>query len=127
MSLILKAAKTTPIRIDIDIDTDAGRIKGHFTGHAHIRSKAQLKEFAERLGKLADDGAAADADATILREMYERFDGLANESGPLSGDAAFSEILEGPLSVHLTRSALNAYWQHLSGAREGNSQPARAR
>lgn len=126
MSLIIKTAKTTPIKINIDLDTDAGPIKGFFTGHASIRSKAELKAFAERLAKLAEDGDS-DADSTILHEMYEKFDGLENASGALTGEAAFSEILSGPLSVHLTRAATEAYWSHLAGAREGNARPARAR
>lgn len=126
MSLTTKVATTTPVKIEIDLDTNAGRIKGHFTGHARIRSKPQLKEFADRLQKLADDGAD-DADGVILREMFTGFDGLANEDGPLTGDAAFEEVLNGPLSVPLTRLAMDAYWAQLNGAREGNARPLRAR
>lgn len=126
MSLIVKAAATTPIRIELDLDTNDGRIKGHFTGHARIRSKPQLKEFADRLAKLAEDGVE-DADRIILTEMYESFDGLGNADGPLKGEAAFDEILSGPLSVHLTRLALDGYWSQLNGGREGNVRPQRAR
>ena len=77
MSLNIKAATTCPIRIDVDLDTDVGKVKGHFTGHARIRSKPELKAFSERLAKLADEGVE-DADGIILREMYTGFDGLSN-------------------------------------------------
>lgn len=126
MTLTIKIAKTTPIRIDLDLQTDAGPIKGHFTGHARIRSKPELKAFADRLAKLADDGVE-DAESVILHEMYERFEGLGNEGGALTGEAAFDEILNGALSVHLTRLALDAYWLQLNGGREGNGRPQRAR
>ena len=126
MTLVIKTAALTPVRIELDLQTDAGPIKGHFTGHARIRSKPELKAFADRLAKLAEDGTE-DADGIILREMYDRFEGLGNESGPLTGDAAFEEVLNGKLSVHLTRLALDAYWAQLNGAREGNGRPQRAR
>ena len=126
MTLIVKTAKTSPVRIELDLDTDIGPIKGHFTGHARIRSKKQLMEFADSLAKLAEE-APENADETILREMFASFDGLGNESGPLSGDDAFVEVLTGLLSVHLTRLAMDAYWAHLGGAREGNAPPRRAR
>lgn len=126
MSLIVKVAKTTPLRIELDLKTDVGPIKGFFTGHARIRSKAELKAFSERLTKLVDDGVE-DAESIVLHEMYESFEGLANASGELTGEAAFVEVLTGPLSMHLTHLALDAYWSQLGGAREGNGRPSRAR
>jgi hypothetical protein len=130
MSLIIKTAKTTPIRIDIDLQTNEGQIKGHFTGHAFIRSKPQLLELQKRIDAITDDATATalEREEKILREMYEKFDGLADESGELTGDAAFGAMITGPLSVHLTQAATEAYWAFLSGEkRQGNSrrQPAR--
>lgn len=126
MSLIIKTAKTLPVRIDIDIDTNAGRIKGYFTGHAIIRSKPELQGFSEELQTLFAD-ADPKADEIVLRRMYERFEGLANESGELDGEAAFREILEGPYSVALTGAAMERYWDAIAGGRPGNSLRRRGR
>jgi hypothetical protein len=129
MSLIIKSAKTAPIRIEIDLETDQGAIKGYFTGHAYIRSKPQLAELQQRFDAMAQqDMAPLVAEEKILREMYARFEGLANEAGPIEGDAAFAELLQGPLSVHLAKAATDAYWSFLSGsARQGNAPRSRAR
>lgn len=130
MSLIIKTAKTTPIRIDIDLETNAGRIKGHFTGHAIIRTKPEILELQERLSALAeqDDMSSLEREEKILREMFEGFDGLADESGELKGDAAFNALVRGPLSVQLTQAATDAFWSFLRGeSRQGNSRPPRGR
>lgn len=126
MSLIIKSAKTMPVRIDVDIDTDAGRIKGHFTGHAVVRSKDELRQFSEELRDLFES-AEPKADEIVLRKMYERFDGLANESGALDGEAAFQEVLAGRYSVALTASAMECYWDAIIGGRAGNSPRRRGR
>lgn len=120
MSLIIKKASTIPVKIDIDITTDAGRIQGHFTGHAKVRSQPEMKAFAARLNELSKENPD-DGEDTLIRDMYTSFEGLANESGPLEGDAAFNEVLAGPLSAHLTRAAMEKYWESLSTSRAGNS------
>jgi hypothetical protein len=127
--LIIKEAKTTPIRIDIDLQTDVGRVQGFFVGHGFIRTKPQMAELQERLAALQDENMPPiEREERILRELYESFDGLANASGEaLKGDEAFSAVTRGSLSVQLTQAASDAYWAFMSGARQGNSRPARAR
>ena len=150
MSFIIKAAKTAPVRIDIDMQTDAGRLKGYFTGHAFTHSKAEMAKLSDWINRLAnyvkylngeedaEDPSAEDrndfadvtpenADELMLRKLYARFEGLEDETGPLEGEAAFNAVLNGPLSLYLFRAASEAYWSHLADARSGNAQRRRVR
>lgn len=149
MSLLIKTAVSVPVRIDIDQDTDAGRIKGHFTGHARIFSPDELQSFSEWTIRLSrhitalkadepvptvDDEfagiTAQNADENLLRRMYLRFEGLADGNGPVEGDEAFRQVCTGPLSFFLYRAASDAFWAYVrdrKAAREGNARPSPAR
>lgn len=131
-TLVIKAATTTRIRIDIDLDTDQGPIKGHFFGRGIIRDKDGLQALADELGELAEQAEDGDTKSNtsevLLRRMYQGFDGLGNASGPLEGEEAWAEVLNGPLGVYLSNAAVAAYWAHFgNGARQGNSRPRRGR
>lgn len=121
MSLILKTAKTTPIPVDFDLETDAGRIKGTFTVHANIRDPKRIEAFTAQIQ------SSDDAEEKSLREMIHRIEGLGDESGPLEGDAAFAAVLSGPFALYLKPAVLDAYARHFTRQREGNAPRSRAR
>jgi hypothetical protein len=121
MSLTLKAAKTTPIPVDFDLETDAGPIKGTFTVHAHIRDPKRVEEFAAQIL------STEDAEEKTLREMVARIEGLGDESGPFDSDAAFHAVVHGPFALYLKPAVLGAYARHFNRQREGNAPRSRAR
>lgn len=139
--LVIKKATTTPIRIPISIPTDAGRIEGHFTGHAIVRSKQAaallvrdrllaVKEKEGEADRLREEGNAEATYAMLqsiheleeraVRDMYASFEGLGNETGPLEGEAAFTEILTGQFSVQLTAAVQGAYREKYKEAERKN-------
>ena len=122
--LTIKKVETTPIKIAIAIPPENPTIKGSFVGHAKVRSKAENKALLERF---QDHEGEGDADEALVRELYDRFEGLGNESGALEGDAAFNEVLRGPLSAYLTPAVVQAYYEQYGEARQGNSGRRRTR
>lgn len=126
MSTTLKitAPETAPIRIAIAIPPENPTIKGHFIGRAKLRSKVANKELLERLQDFDGDG---DADEALVRELYDGFDGLGDDSGELTGEAAFEAVLRGPLSAYLTPAVVQAYFEQYGEARRGNSGKRRSR
>lgn len=123
-TLKIVAKETTAIRIDIAIPPEKPEIKGHFIGHARVRSKADNKALLEKFSHWEGEG---DADEAIVRELYDRFDGLGDDSGDLSGEAAFDAVLRGPLSAYLTPAVVSAYFEHFGEARLGNFGKRRLR
>ena len=123
-TLKLVAKTTTPIRIDIAIPPENPEIKGHFTGHARIRSKADNKALLEKYIDWDGDG---DADAALVAEMYESFEGLGDDAGDLKGEAAFNAVVNGPLSAYLVPAVVGAYFEQYGEARQGNSKRRRLR
>ncbi len=126
MSTTLKLAivATAPIRIGISIPPENPTIKGHFIGHAKLRSKVENKELLEKFGDWEGEG---DADAALVRELYEGFEGLGDDTGELKGEAAFTAVLTGPLSSYLTPAVVQAYFEQYGEARRGNSGKRRSR
>ncbi len=115
---------TGPIRIDIAIPPEKPEIKGHFIGHAKIRSKADNKALLE---KYSDWDGEGDADEAMVRELYDSFEGLGDDTGDLKGEAAFAAVLSGPLSAYLTPAVVGAYFEQYGDARMGNSRKRRSR
>lgn len=116
------AKATAPIRIEIATPCGA---KGHFIGHARIRSKAENKALLDRFQNW--DESDGDADESLIRELYQGFDGIGDENGELTGDAAFEAVLRGPLSAYLTPAVVAAYFEQYGDARVGNSGKRRWR
>lgn len=116
-----KKIDTAPLKITVAIPPENPKIKGYFTGRAILRSKVENKELFDRIdaGDVEDD--------QLLHELYEGFDGLANEAGYCEGEAAFVEILTGPNSAYLTPAAIQAYYTQYGEARQGNSKRLRGR
>ncbi|HMN33910.1 MAG TPA: hypothetical protein PKE36_00645 [Chiayiivirga sp.] len=78
--------------------------------------------------KLAlSDSDEGDADAAMVRELYDSFEGLGDDSGDLNGEAAFEAVLTGPLSAYLTPAVVGAYFEQYGDARLGNSRKRRSR
>ena len=127
MALVLKKASTTAIEIGISLMTDAGKVEGSFIGHARIRTKKDNKEMVERVLAQAESGEIDDADSVLVREIYERFEGLGNDAGAITGEDAFTEVLEGQYSSALTVSAIRAYYEKIGESARGNSKPSRKR
>lgn len=123
-TLKIALAKTAPIRISIAIPPENPTVKGHFIGHAKLRSKVENKELLERFQDFDGEG---DADTELVRELYERFEGLGDETGELIGEAAFDAVLKGPLSAYLTPAVVQAYFEQYGEARRGNSGKRRSR
>lgn len=124
MFTIPKKVDTAPIKISIAIPPENPQIKGSFTGHAKLRSKAENKALLERFTNYEGDG---DADSEMVRELYASFEGLGNEAGPLEGEAAFTELLTGSLSAYLVPAVVQAYYEQYGEARQGNSKRSRGR
>ena len=141
MGLIVKKATTTPIRVDISIPTDAGRMEGWFTGHAFVRSKEEGIAIAEarmeqiesaqaafRRAKDADEPGAdiallralAQIDEATIRGNFASFEGLGNAEGKLDGEDAFNEILHGQYSTQFTAAVIAAYGEKFKEAKRGN-------
>lgn len=122
VTLTTKKIDTAPLKIAVAIPPENPQIKGYFVGRAKIRSKAENKALFERIdsGELSDDEA-------LVRELYEGFDGLANEQGPCVGEAAFQELLTGHLSAYLVPAVIQAYYEQYGEARQGNSKRSRGR
>ena len=125
ITLAVKAIQTAPLKITVAIPPENPQIKGYFTGHAIIRSKAENKEL---LDKFVDYDGTGDADEELLRAVYDKFTGLGNEAGePLEGDAAWEAVINGPLSAYLMPAAIQAYYEQYGEARRGNSGKRRSR
>jgi len=115
-TLNLKPVTTAPLKIDIAIP---GGARGHFIGHARVRSKADNKALVERYRDFQVEG---DPDEGFVRELYDSFTGLGDADGnDLTGDAAFEAVLKGPFSAFLTPAVVQAYFAQYGEARLGNS------
>lgn len=120
-----KVVSTAPLKITIAIPPENPTIKGYFIGHAKLRSKAQNKDLLEKFQDYAGDG---DNDEALVRELYDRFEGLGDEEGnDLTGEAAFDAVLRGPLSAYLTPAVVQAYYEQYGEARQGNFGKRRSR
>jgi len=107
-------ATTHPIRIDINTTV----AKGYFTGHARIRSQAELDELKERL----DAGDYNDDEERLMRDLYEKFDGFGDSDG-------FKELLDpdSKAAPYMRNAAATAYFGQWAEARKGNSRTQRKR
>lgn len=124
-TLKLSLIKTAPLRIDIAIPPENPSIKGHFIGHAKVRTKAENKALLDQFQEWDGEG---DADSALVRELFEGFDGLGDANGAdLTGEAAFDAVLTGPLSSYLTPAVVQAYFDQYGEARRGNSGKRRSR
>lgn len=120
-----KTVTTTPLKITIAIPPENPTIKGYFTGHARVRSKADNKALLEKFADWAGEG---DADEALVRELYDSFSGLGDDAGnELTGEAAFDAVLRGPLSAYLTPAVVQAYYEQYGEARQGNFARRRSR
>lgn len=120
-----KAIHTAPLKITIAIPPENPTIRGYFTGHAKVRSKAENTALLERYQDWSEDG---DSDESLVRELYDGFSGLGDENGQeLSGEAAFDAVLSGPLSAYLVPAVVQAYFAQYGEARQGNSARRRSR
>lgn len=121
-TLSLKPVTTAPLMIEIAIP---GGVRGHFIGHARVRSKADNKALLERYSDFQGEG---DPDEGFVRDLYDSFIGLGDENGQeLTGEAAFDAVLKGPLSAYLTPAVVQAYFEQYGEARTGNSGKRRSR
>jgi hypothetical protein len=125
--LVIKKANTIEIKINLDVETDTGRLKGTFSGVARLISKPAYRELLLRLTDEQTRGEIEDADEALIRAIYVRFDGLGNETGPLDGDAAFEEVLHGQFSQFLTTAVITEHTRHLQDASQGNFKTRRGR
>ena len=116
-TLMLKEVPTLPLIVDVAIPPEKLVLKGKFTAHAVIRSKEQLKNLGERMSA----GEFTDNDEKLLREMFTKFEGLGDASGPFDNDKAWDWVLNGPFSGQLSILLLNRYYEGHSEARQGNS------
>lgn len=124
-TLSIKRIDTLPLRIDIAIPPENPQIKGYFIGHAKVRGKAENKAVVDRA---LDGEQEREPDEALVRELFERFDGLGDENGnELTGEAAFAAVLTGPLSSYLTPAVVQAYFEQYGEARVGNSKRRRGR
>ena len=120
-----KPIGTIPLKINIAIPPENPTIKGHFTGHARVRSKKENKALLEKFQDFTGDG---DSDEELVRELYEGFSGLGDDAGQeLTGEAAFDAVLKGPLSAYLMPAVVQAYYEQYGEARLGNSGRRRSR
>lgn len=119
MSLRVKRITTAALTIAIAIPPENPEIKGSFTAHAVIRSKPENTKFFDEV----NDGKYDDEQ--IIRALFTGFDGIENESGPCTGEAAFEEVLRGDLSAWLTPAAIEAYYAQYGEARRKNSKRSR--
>lgn len=124
MLTIPKKIDAAPLKIGIAIPPENPQIKGAFTAYAKVRSKAENKAMLERFSNYEGEG---DGDEALVRELFDRFEGLGNENGPLEGDAAFAEVLSGSLSAYLVPAVIQAYYEQYGEARVGNSKRSRVR
>ncbi|GMU44168.1 MAG: hypothetical protein IT479_06995 [Xanthomonadales bacterium] len=124
MFTIPKKVHTAPIKISIAIPPENPQVKGSFIAHAKVRSKAENKAMLEKYSNWEGEG---DGDEAMVRELFDRFEGLGNEEGPLEGDAAFAEVLTGSLSAYLVPAVIQAYYEQYGEARQGNSRRLRGR
>ncbi len=123
--IITKTVTTAPLKITIAIPPENPQIKGYFTGHAKVRSKVENKAL---LDKYQDWQGEGDSDESLVRELYEGFDGLGDDKGnEITGEAAFDAVLKGPLSAYLTPAVVQAYYEQYGEARQGNFGRRRSR
>ncbi|MHB8679004.1 MAG: hypothetical protein ACYC7G_04620 [Rudaea sp.] len=122
VTLTVKKVETAPIKIQVDLNTDAGRITGYITGHAKIRSKAENVAFGEKLtnGDFPDD-------ISVLREMYASVDGLGDDSGPIEGEAVWDFLQNDRIGSYIVPGLIKAYFSQYNEARVGNFEKPRAR
>ena len=125
--LVIKKANTIEVKINIDVDTDTGKLKGQFSGFARIISKPAYRELLQKLTEQQTRGEIEDADEALVRAIYERFEGLGNDDGALTGDAAFAEVLSGQYSQFLTTAVINEHTRTLQDASAGNFKTRRGR
>lgn len=118
VTLVVKKVQTAPLKIMLNVN---GVLNGHFTGHAKLRSKPEIKALSDRM----DSEEFKDNDADFVHELYEGFDGLPNTSAGVGeeakGEDAWNEVLIGPFSSYLSTAAVQAYFAQYGEARQGNS------
>lgn len=124
MLTIPKKIDTAPLKISIAIPAENPTIKGTFIANARLRSKAENKALLEKYSNWDGEG---DGDEAMVRELFESFEGLGNDDGPLLGEAAFLEVLRGRLSAFLVPAVIQAYYEQYGEARQGNFKRLRGR
>lgn len=107
VTLQVKEITTLPLQIRLS----NAALSGYITGHARVRSKAEIKALGERL----DAGEFEDSDDALLRELYESFEGL-----PDASDGGFPFMAQSKWSAYLGQAAVQAYFEHYGEARRGN-------
>lgn len=112
LKLIAPKSKTTQIRISVDIKDGP---KGYFIGNAYRLSEPQKKEIVKECAGLeAED---------YLRRYYDSFEGLSNDAGePVTGEAAWKELLEGQWSSHLISAASICFHEESTNSTVKNSR-----
>lgn len=113
-TITITEATTHPIKITVNTTV----VKGYLTGHAIIRNEEDLNQLRDDL----DNGAYADDEERLLRDLYERFDGFGEGDG-------FAQMLDpkSKAAPYLRSAAASAYFEQWTDARKGNSRTRRGR
>jgi hypothetical protein len=84
-------------------------MEGEITAHAIIRSRKELDELREWIRETKP------SEGDIIRKLYKGFDGLpsyeASDDVALVGEAAFDEVIEGPLNAYLMPHLVDHYFK----------------
>lgn len=113
VTLAIKRVETAPLKIEVNIKTNQGQIKGHITAHAIIRSKDEMEKFSEKFADL-------DTDIDLLRLMYKGIDGLGDESGAIEGDTVWTFLRENWIGTYLVPQLARSYYEQYAKAKQGN-------
>lgn len=109
--------ETFPLTIHLAIPPQAPQIKGYITVDCAPRNREQNRE-------LLDQNLS---DAEFLKQIAVNIRGLGNKAGPIEGDAAFEECINGEWSAWLLPAIVSAYYEQFGEGRRKNSGPSRGR
>ena len=124
-TLVLKDISTFPLTVNIALPPEKPKIRGYITAHAVIRDRDEVKKLREDI-----TGGEYDSDGAVLREMYDKLEGIATPQEPtvaLEGDEAFDYVIEGKYNVYLIGALMAAYFEHFDEARAKNFGRSRVR
>ena len=112
MLKLVKVKKEVPVSIQVRLAIPNGP-SGTFVMLAKHKTKPEIEALSKR--GLTDE--------ELLREVAIDFEGLGTAEGsPLTGEAAFTEVLQGDWSQYLCGAAVTAYFEHFSVVLAKNSR-----
>lgn len=118
--LKLRRSNTVGRQVKVRLPTENPNtfVEGTLTAQVRIKTKDELKQFADE--ELSD--------AEYVRELVASVEGLGDEDGnAITGDKAIDEVVSGPWSNYLTAAILQDYFEQFGEARVKNSKPSRRR